>query len=122
MKQIQSWLLTYIVLPLSKPILAVIAVYTIVNSWNSWFTANIYLPSTDWQPLQMFLRRVLVSETVKVTELASKEMAEALTRKTMAVGQVKFAMIIFVTLPILCVYPYFQKYFIKGVMLGSLKE
>lgn len=109
-------------LPLSKPILAVISVYTIVGTWNSWFSALVYLPRTDWQPLQLFLRRILVESTRQVTEILTPELAAEMMRKQMSGAQLKYAMIIFTTLPILFTYPFFQKYFVKGVMLGSLKE
>lgn len=109
-------------LPLSKPILAVISVYTIVSVWNSWFNAMVYLPHTTWQPLQPYLRRVLVENTKQITEVLSPSAAQELARKQMSNAQLKYAMIIFTTLPVLFTYPFFQKYFVKGVMLGSLKE
>lgn len=115
-------ILLRVYLPLSKPILAVISVYTIVGRWNSWFDALIYLPRTQWQPLQLFLRRILVEATRQVTNVLDPEMAAEMVRKQMSGAQLKYAMIIFSTLPILFTYPFFQKYFVKGVMLGSLKE
>ncbi len=115
-------ILTRIILPLSKPILAVLAVYTIVGVWNSWFSALIYLPDTDMQPLQMFLRRVLVENSRQVTESLDPDTMRQYITRQMNSSTLKYAMIIYATLPILCVYPFFQKYFVKGVMLGSLKE
>ena len=115
-------ILKEVYLPLSKPILAVISVYTIVNTGNSWFQALIYLPRTEWQPLQLFLIRILVENSRQVSEVLSPEMAAEMVRKQMSGAQLKYAMIIFTTLPILFTYPFFQKYFVKGVMLGSLKE
>ncbi len=115
-------ILKSVYLPLSKPILAVIAVYTIVGVWNSWFSAAVYLPKTEWQPLQMFLRRTLVENTRQVTESLSPETMREMIKKQISGAQLKYAMIMIVTLPVLCVYPFFQKYFVKGVMLGSLKE
>lgn len=115
-------ILTHVYLPLSKPILAVISVYTIVGRWNSWFDALVYLPRTNWQPLQLFLRRILVESTRQVADVLNPEMAAEMVRKQMSGAQLKYAMIIFTTLPILFTYPFFQKYFVKGVMLGSLKE
>ena len=115
-------ILTNIYLPLSKPILAVISVYTIVGRWNSWFDALIYLPKTEWQPLQLFLRRILVESTRQVTDVLDPQMAAEMIKKQMSGAQLKYAMIIFTTLPVLFTYPFFQKYFVKGVMLGSLKE
>lgn len=115
-------ILTRVYLPLSKPILAVISVYTIVGKWNSWFDALVYLPRTEWQPLQLFLRRILVENTRQVSEVLNAEQAAEMVRKQLSGAQLKYAMIIFTTLPILFTYPFFQKYFVKGVMLGSLKE
>ena len=115
-------ILLKVYLPLSKPILAVIAVYTIVGVWNSWFNAMVYLPHTKWQPLQLYLRRVLIENTKQITEVLSPSAAQELARKQMSNAQLKYAMIIFTTLPVLFTYPFFQKYFVKGVMLGSLKE
>lgn len=115
-------ILTDVYLPLSKPIMAVIAVYTIVGMWNSWFNVLLYLPKVDWQPLQIFLRRILVENTRQVTNVLDPNMAAEMARRQMSGAQLKYAMIIFTTLPILFTYPFFQKYFVKGVMLGSLKE
>jgi putative aldouronate transport system permease protein len=112
-----------IYLPLAKPILAVIAVYTVVGVWNSWFSALIYLPGLDWQPLQLFLRRLLVTTENQMGErILSPEAVRAMAARKMAYAQIKYAMIIFSSLPVLFTYPFFQKYFIKGIMLGSLKE
>lgn len=110
-----------IYVPLSVPIFAVIAVYTIVGSWNSWWGAMIYLPSLDWQPLQMYLRRILVLLQDPGTTLdpdAAREFAE----RRVNYAQIKYAVIIFTSLPVLFTYPFFQRYFMKGIMLGSLKE
>lgn len=106
--------------PLSGPILAVIAIYTIVGVWNSWFPAMVYLPDTSLHPLQMYLQRVLVQQSVDLTRLNSTEVAQAVERMYSGM-QLKYSIIIFTTLPIIFTYPFFQKYFIKGVMLGSLK-
>ena len=113
--------LRHIYLPISKPILAVISIYTIVGIWNSWFNAMVYLPNEKLQPLQMYLRRVLVEQSVDLTKLTSLD-AEVAVKKMLSNIQMRYSMIIFVTLPIIFAYPFFQKYFIKGVMLGSLKE
>lgn len=107
-------------LPISTPILAVIAVYTIVSMWNSWFNALVYLPKTDWQPLQLYLRRVLIENTAD--QVLDPDAAKALAELKLSNAQLKYSMIIFTTLPVLLTYPFFQKYFVKGIMLGSLKE
>jgi putative aldouronate transport system permease protein len=108
-------------LPLSVPIIAVIAVYSIVNTWNSWFSALVYLPSLDWQPLQLFLRRILV-ESQAPTGVLSPDAAKEMVQKRLAYAQLKYALIIFSSLPVIFTYPFFQKYFMRGIMLGSLKE
>lgn len=107
--------------PLSIPIVAVIAVYTIVNTWNAWFSAMVYLPSLDWQPLQLFLRRILV-ESQNASAVLDAEAARAMLQRQLAYAQLKYALIIFSSLPVVFTYPFFQKYFMKGIMLGSLKE
>lgn len=117
--------LVKIYLPLSQPIIAVISIYTIVGIWNSWFGASIYTTRKEIQPVQLFLRNLLISmqagmrttEQQGLTEDVQKAMAE----QAMSARQLQYTMIVIVTVPILCVYPMFQKYFTKGVMLGSLK-
>lgn len=114
--------LRYVFIPLGKPIFAVIAVYTIVGNWNSWFNAMLYLPHTDWQPLQMYLRRILIENVSTVAASLSPDLAKELLQRKMSNAQLKYAMVIFTSLPVLCTYPFFQKYFVKGMVLGSLKE
>jgi putative aldouronate transport system permease protein len=114
-------MLLRIYIPLATPILAVVAVYTVVGVWNSWFGAMIYLPTRTWQPLQLFLRRMLVTAQIPAAVM-SQEAAEEAARQRIAYAQLKYAMIIFSSLPVLFTYPFFQKYFMKGIMLGSLKE
>ena len=109
-------------MPLGKPIFAVLAVYTIVGVWNSWFSAMLYLPHTEWQPLQMYLRRILVESKQTLTQVMDAATAKELAMRQLSNAQLKYAMIIFTTLPVLCTYPFFQKYFVKGMVLGSLKE
>ena len=109
-----------IYVPLAKPILAVIAIYTIVITWNSWFNAMVYLPDTALQPLQLYLRRVLIANTVDLSKLPMNEVADAV-RRSLSTVQLKYAMIIFTTAPVLFAYPFFQKHFVKGIMVGSLK-
>lgn len=113
-----------IYLPLAKPVLAVVAIYSIVGIWNSWFGALIYLADKSIHPLQLYLQRVLIAQSVDLTKIdqyTDRTVMEELVRKTLTARQLKYAMIIFVSAPIIMVYPMFQKHFIKGVMLGSLK-
>ncbi len=110
-------------LPTSKPILAVVALYTIIGVWNSWYHASIYITEHDWQPLQLYLRRILIEQTEQLGD--SMNDAEALRRmqeSQISNNQMKYTVIIVSSLPMLIAYPFFQNYFVKGVMLGSLKE
>ncbi len=111
---------TAIVLPLSKPIIAVIALYMSVAKWNEYFNALIYISSGDKYPLQFVLREKLqavstVSTDSIVTDPAALEMLQTMAEV------MKYATIIVATLPILLVYPFIQKYFAKGVMIGAVK-
>lgn len=114
-----------IVIPLSKPVLAVILIYTIVGVWNSWFNASIYTTDKAIQPVQLYLRNVLESTTgslsSQMTKDLPKEMVERYREIALSANQIKYAMIVITILPIVAVYPMFQKHFTKGVMLGSLK-
>lgn len=114
-----------IFIPLAKPVLAVIAIYTIVGIWNSWFGSMLYQTDQSLHPAQMYLQRVLIQQQVDLAKLAqegaTQEMMEAAAETANVAKQLKYSMIVVVTLPILLVYPMFQKHFVKGVMLGSLK-
>ncbi len=105
--------LVHISLPLSKATLAVMFLFYAVGHWNEWFPALIYLPSArELYPLQMFLRELLI-ESVTVQEIS--------TELDLSTELVKYSTIIISTVPILCLYPFLQKYFVKGIMLGSVK-
>ncbi|MFT8322012.1 MAG: carbohydrate ABC transporter permease [Bacillus sp. (in: firmicutes)] len=106
------------VLPLSKAILAVIGLWTAVGIWNSWFNALIYISNEDLQPLQLVLRRILISNE-SLLGTASGELASELRRLS---AMMKYAAIVVSTAPIMCLYPFLQKYFNQGVMVGSIKE
>jgi len=114
-------LLFKVILPISKPIIAVIAIYTVVGIWNSWFDALIYLPNEKLHPLQMYLYRVVVQQTVDLKMLSLEDTRSAVANMLSNI-QLKYAIIVFTTLPVIFTYPFFQKYFIKGALLGSLKE
>ncbi len=106
-----------IVLPLSKAVIAVIALWAAVGQWNSYFNALIYLRSPSLQPLQIILRNILISNQ---TISAMTTGAAAVEAKQMA-DLIKYAVIVVSSAPIMCMYPFVQKYFNQGVMLGSLK-
>lgn len=106
-----------IVLPLSKAVIAVIALWAAVGQWNSYFNALIYLRSPELQPLQIILRNILISNQTISTMTTGAAAAEA---KQMA-DLIKYAVIVVSSAPIMCMYPFVQKHFNQGVMLGSLK-
>lgn len=106
-----------IVLPLSKAVIAVIALWAAVGQWNSYFNALIYLRSPELQPLQIVLRNILISNQTISSMTTGAAAAEA---KQMA-DLIKYAVIVVSSAPIMCLYPFVQKYFNQGVMLGSLK-
>ena len=96
--------------------------YTVVGVWNSWYRPALFLTDSQWQPLQLYLRRVLVEQTATVSEdFASKALLEAAQKQEISNNQLKYTVIIVSTLPMITAYPFFQRYFVKGVMLGSLK-
>ena len=106
------------VLPLSKAVIAVIAMQYAIGHWNSYFNAFIYLSDSKKYPLQIFLREILVMNQIDTSDIADPELAIAM--QGMA-DLLKYALIVVATAPILCIYPFIQKYFVKGVMIGSLK-
>mgnify|MGYP002347281219 FL=1 len=107
-----------IVLPLSKAVIAVISLYYAVGHWNSYFNAFIYLNSRSRYPLQLFLREILVANTIDPSLTIDPYENEQI--QGMA-DLLKYSLIIVATVPLLVIYPFVQKYFVKGVMIGSLK-
>lgn len=106
------------VLPLSKAVMAVITLYYAVHHWNAYFNAFLYLNKRDLYPLQIFLREILIMNSVNTEMVVDTQMQEAM--QGMA-DLLKYSLIVVSTAPILCIYPFLQRYFIKGVMIGSLK-
>ncbi len=100
-----------IFLPLSKPVIAVNALYYAVGRWNEWFSAMIYIKDRSLYPLQMFLREILIQTQMSDMGAMKQQMAQ----------NAKYATIIVSIVPILLVYPFVQKYFVKGVMVGAIK-
>lgn len=107
-----------ILLPLSKACIAVLALYYAVGIWNAYFEALMYLDDRNLYPLSIFLKEILVSN--QMTENMDID-PELLERKQGFSDVIKYALIVITTAPILCLYPFVQKYFVKGVMLGSVK-
>jgi putative aldouronate transport system permease protein len=107
-----------ILLPLVKATTAVVAMFIIVQQWNSWFPASIYLTKRrDLWPLQLIMREILVQNDTARILTAS----DAINKADMVSNLVKYCVTIVGTLPVLCVYPFAQKYFVKGVTLGGVK-
>ncbi|NUQ90875.1 MAG: carbohydrate ABC transporter permease [Glycomyces artemisiae] len=104
-----------VVLPLSKPLLAVIALMYGIGQWNSYFSALIYLRSEDLYPLQLVLRDILIVNTRGGTNIADQLAAQQMA------DLMKFSLIVISTVPVLLVYPFVARHFTKGVMLGSVK-
>lgn len=106
-----------VVLPLSMPALSVVVLFYAVAHWNSYFQALIYIQNRDLYPLQLVLREILITSNVEsmTTSVSSGD--------TFEIGQtIKYATIVVATLPILLVYPFLQRYFVKGALLGAIKE
>lgn len=105
-----------IILPLSKPVIAVMVLYYGVGIWNGWFWASVFIRTRELLPLQVILREILLSnDTAGMTAGTSVGDVEGVSET------IKYATIMVATLPILCVYPFLQKYFTKGVLIGAIK-
>ena len=109
---------TAVLLPLSKPVIAVITLYYAVGHWNSYFNAMIYLNDMELYPLQLILRQILVASQINLSDMVD---VESMVAKQGLADILKYALIVVSTVPILCMYPFIQRYFIKGVMIGSVK-
>jgi len=109
-----------ICLPLSAPILAVLALFTGVGKWNDWFNALIYITTRELNPLQIFLREILVLGSQYDIDRDFTELQTAMERVRLA-QVMRYALIIVASVPVLAFYPFVQKHFVKGVFIGSLK-
>jgi len=106
------------VLPLSKAVIAVIAMQYAVGHWNAYFNAFIYLTKERLYPLQIILREILVMNQIAANNVVDPETAVAMQGLA---DLLKYSLIVISSAPILCIYPFFQKYFVKGIMIGSIK-
>ena len=111
-----------IMLPLSKPVLAVVGLYTAVNHWNDWFAGAFYMTSDKLWPvqtvLQQMLSRAMSASTQQVDNVSA---AIAASKSAVTTDSLKMAAVVITTVPILCVYPFVQKYFAKGTLIGAIK-
>lgn len=110
-----------IVLPLSKAIIAVIALYCLVAQWNSYFNAMIFLSDRSKYPLQLFLREILLAAQTYSDPSAVQGDAVAAAQMEIMGEVIKYGVIVVSTLPVIVIYPFLQKYFVQGVMIGSIK-
>lgn len=111
-----------IILPLSTALIAVMALFFGVGHWNNYFSAMIYLNQQEKYPLQLVLRQILVLQQMSAQAgTIDATMATSLNNKAEVAALVKYAVIIVATLPIIAVYPFLQRYFVQGVMIGSVK-
>ena len=109
-----------IALPLSKPIIAVNLLFYGIAQWNGWFTSFIYLTNADLYPLQLVLRDILAQSAVNPAQIGGPDVGELLRRKELF-DKLKYALIVVAMLPPLIAYPFVQKHFVKGALIGSLK-
>ncbi len=113
-----------IVVPLSKPMLAALGLFTAVGHWNDWFAGAFYVTDQQLIPVQTFLQQLLSASDISAV-IGSNTNQEALARdsamQNITLMSIKMAVVMVSTLPILCVYPFLQKYFVKGVLIGSVK-
>ncbi|HIS85696.1 MAG TPA: carbohydrate ABC transporter permease [Candidatus Faecivicinus avistercoris] len=104
------------VMPLSAPILAVLALYYGIGHWNAYFNAMLYLGKTELQPLALYVRRVVIQNSLEV-----EPVVDLTYEQVMSTLQIKYAVIVVAVVPILCLYPFLAKYLEKGMLVGSLK-
>ena len=107
------------VLPLAKPILMTVALFVAINQWNSWFDANLYTSRESLKPMQSKLVEILNQYQTGAT--TSQQMSNAKTGNTVTADSIRMAATMVATLPIIMIYPFIQKYFVKGIMLGAVK-
>lgn len=111
-----------IALPLSKPILAVLTLYFAMGHWNSYFNALIYINRQELYPLQLVLRNILIlNEQMTFSDTMSGQDMLVMAERQNIVEAMKYALIFFASAPVLIIYPFLQKHFVKGVMIGAIK-
>ncbi len=111
--------MTRIFIPISKPFMATFLLFYAVERWNEWWNAYLYISDKNIKPLQIYLRDVLVNFN---SQLATQAQSIISSHSRVYIQSIQMATIIITMLPILCVYPFVQKYFVKGVLVGSVKE
>lgn len=110
-----------IIIPLSAPIIAVMSLFYGVGRWNSYFNEMIFLKDSNKYPLQVFLREILIITQMNAGENLSSQEVKTMAEMSKLADMVKYSVMIVSTLPLIMIYPFLQKYFVKGIMIGSLK-
>ena len=110
----------FIVLPLCAPIIGVLTLYNVVGQWNSYYSALIYIYDRDKYPLQLILREILTQTSITAKDLGIHDSKNAIESSRLA-ESMKYALIVVSSVPMLAIYPFLQKFFIKGIMIGSIK-
>ena len=113
-------LFAQVILPLSKPIIAVLALFCAVSHWNAYFNGLIYLSKIETFPLQIFLRNILILDQM-ADMIGDPDSIEYMIRQMQLKESMKFGIVVVSSIPVLVMYPFLQKYFIKGMMVGALK-
>ena len=111
-------ILSRIVLPLSKPILATVGLFYMVDKWNEWYGSMLYLNKANLYPLQLELKQIIANAQILDDVMMTDSMYRAMPTFSMGI---KMAAVVLTMLPIMCVFPFLQKYFVKGVTLGAVK-
>ena len=112
----------YIVLPLAAPMTAVIMLYYAVGHWNSYFNGLLYLTDSDLYPLQLVMRNILLEDmTQELMNVTDSESAAEILRRMQLQGIMKYGLAVVSSIPVLILYPFLQKYFEKGIMIGAVK-
>ena len=111
-------ILTRVVLPLSKPILATVGLFYMVDKWNEWYGSMLYLNKASLYPLQLELKQIIANAQILDDVMMTDSMYRAMPTFSMGI---KMAAVVLTMLPIMCVFPFLQKYFVKGVTLGAVK-
>lgn len=118
----QVYILFKLIIPLSVPSLVTVALFYAVGHWNSWFDAYLFMTDNKKYPMQLILRNILITSQLHLTGgQASSQIEDIIANGMPTERSVRNAAVIVSTLPIVCVYPFIQKYFVKGVMVGSIK-
>ncbi|CAM4516204.1 putative aldouronate transport system permease protein [Paenibacillus endophyticus] len=120
-----NWgILFRIIFPLSGPVIATLSLFTAVYHWNDWFSPSLYISNIDLLPIQTKLQQILNSNIMleQMSQMDSAAQGRMSSMRAVTTKSLSMATMMVATVPILCVYPFVQKYFVKGVLIGSLKE